>query len=209
MEALIGKKLGMTQVYDDKGHRVPVTVIEAGPCVVLQRKTSDKDGYSAVQLGFGEQKEHRVTKASMGRFSKIGTTPKRILKEFRVGDEDQAKAGDTLTVSLFDGISHVDVTGKTKGRGFAGVMKRHGMAGGPMTHGGHSKRRVGSIGQCAFPARVQKGKRMPGHMGNVNVTRQNLKIVGLRGDDNIILVRGSIPGAAGSVVYISKSLKSK
>ena len=207
MQGLLGRKLGMTRVFDEKGQQVPVTVIEAGPCVVLQRKTKDQDGYEAVQLGFGDQTEARTVRADLGRFKKATCTPKRFLREFDVEDGDTWKAGDTLTVAIFDKVSHVDVTATSKGRGFQGVMKRHGMRGGPVTHGGHSKRRVGSIGCRTFPARVHKGKRMPGHMGHVRVTTQNLRVIAVRGEDNLLLVEGGIPGANGEVVMIRKALK--
>jgi len=207
MQGLIGKKLGMTQVFDGEGHRVPVTVIEVGPCSVIERKTRKRNGYDAVQLGFGDQKEHRVSKAALGRFKNAGVTPKKTLREFTVGSEDEIKEGDSLGVSVFEGISHVDVTGMSKGRGFQGVVKRHRMAGGPSTHGGHSKRRVGSIGQCSFPARVAKGQRMPGHMGHVKVTQQNLKIVELRVPESLMLVQGAVPGPTGGIILVRKSLK--
>jgi len=209
MEGLIGKKLGMTQVFDAKGARVPVTVIAAGPCVVVQRKTLTRDGYEAVQLGFGEQRRRRVTKPALGRFRKANTAPKRVLAEFAVQGGDELKEGDTVSLSLFEGTSHVDVTGVSKGRGFQGVVKRHRMRGGPQTHGGHSKRRVGSIGQNAFPARVNKGKRMPGHFGHVRVTQQNLRVVELRMEDNMLLVEGAVPGPTGGVVLVRKALKKK
>lgn len=209
MEALIGKKLGMTQVFDSDGHRVAVTVLEAGPCVVVQRKTQDNDGYEAIQLGFGDQKEQRVNKADLGRFKKAGVTPKRVLREFPVCGDEELKEGDTVTAEIFDGTTYVDVLGISKGRGFAGALKRWNMAGGRMTHGGHSKRRPGAIGQCAYPARVAKGKKMPGQMGAVNVLQENLKVVELKGEENLILVRGAVPGATGSVVYIKKSLKKR
>lgn len=207
MQGLIGKKLGMTQVYDDSGNRVAVTVIEAGPCTVLQRKTKERDGYNAVQLGFGDVSEYRMTKADMGRFKKAQTTPKRWSREFSVEDGEDIKEGDTITASIFKDVVYVDVSGVTKGRGFQGVVKRHRMAGGRMTHGGHSKRRVGAIGQCSTPARVVKGKRMPGHMGAVKVTQQNLRIVELRGDENLILVRGAVCGPTGATVAIKRALK--
>jgi large subunit ribosomal protein L3 len=209
MEGLIGKKLGMTQVFDAKGARVPVTVIAAGPCVVVQRKTLTRDGYEAVQLGFGEQRRRRVTKPALGRFRKANTAPKRVLAEFAVQGGDELKEGDTVSLSLFEGTSHVDVTGVSKGQGFQGVVKRHGMRGGPQTHGGHSKRRVGSIGQNAFPARVNKGKRMPGHSGHVRVTQQNLRVVELRMEDHMLLVEGAVPGPTGGVVLVRKALKKK
>lgn len=197
----------MTQVYDAEGRRVPVTVIEAGPCLVVQRKNRNTDGYEAVQLGFGEQKESRATKPHVGRFKKIDASVRRCLREFGIDDGEEVKDGDTVTVSIFDGVSHVDVTGITKGRGFQGVVKRYRMSGGAMTHGGHSKRRVGSIGQCSYPARVAKGQRMPGHMGRIRVTVQNLKVVDLRGEDNLILVKGAVPGPTGTIVEVRKALK--
>jgi len=208
MQGLIGRKLGMTQVHDADGRWVAVTVIEAGPCLVVQRKTADRDGYEAVQLGFGEQKEHRVAKPLLGRYKKIGNQPRRYLKEFRLDGEEEVNAGDVVTAAMvFEGTSHVDVLGITKGRGFQGAVKRHGMAGGRMTHGGHSKRRIGAIGQCAYPARVAKGKRMPGHMGQVRVTVQNLRVVDLRGEDNLLLVRGAVPGPTGAIFVVRKALK--
>jgi len=207
MQGLIGKKLGMTQVFDGEGHRVAVTVVEAGPCVVVQKKTAEKDGYEAVQLGFGEHTEKNVPKAALSRFKKAGTTPKVWLREFTLDRGEEVKEGDTITAAIFEGVSHVDVMGTTKGRGFQGVVRRHRMRGGPMTHGGHSKRRIGSNGQNAFPARVLKGKRMPGHLGNVRMTQQNLKVVQVRGTENVLLIRGSIPGPNGSVIVVKKALK--
>jgi len=207
MNGLIGKKLGMTQVFDGDGRRVAVTVVEAGPCVVVQRKTSACDGYDAVQVGFEDQKESRLNKPTLARFKKAGVDAKRILREFRVDGDSEIKQGDSLSVGIFDDTKYVDVTGTSKGRGFQGVVKRHNMRGGRMSHGGHSKRRVGSIGQCSYPANVAKGQRMPGHMGRVRVTQQNLKVVSVRGDENLLLIQGAIPGANGSVVMVSKALK--
>jgi large subunit ribosomal protein L3 len=209
MQGLLGKKLGMTQVFDDKGHRVAVTLIQAGPCVVVQRKTQANDGYDAVQLGFGDCKEKRTTKASMGRFKKVATMPKRHLAEFVLDQGDEIKEGDIVNGAILKEISHVDVTAITKGRGFQGVVKRHGMRGGPFGHGGHSKRRIGSVGQNAFPARVSKGHRMPGHMGNVRVTQQNLRVVGLEPEKNLLMVEGAVPGATGGIVFVRKALKKK
>lgn len=207
MQGLIGKKIGMTQVYDDQGRRVAVTVVQAGPCPVVQRKSSDKDGYDAVQLGFGEQKESRAAKSQLTRFKNAGTVAAKIMREFDITPDEEIEVGQTLTAELFDGIEFVDVIGTTKGRGFAGVVKRYSMSGGRMTHGGHSKRRLGSIGQCSYPARVAKGQRMPGHMGSVRATVQNLKVVKVRSEDNVLLLRGAVPGANGSVVIIKKALK--
>jgi large subunit ribosomal protein L3 len=213
MQGLIGQKLGMTQVYDENGHRVAVTVIETGPCSVLQRKTRERDGYDAVQLGFGVQKEHRVRKPLLSRAKQAKVAPPRCLREFALdgGDgEDGVNVGDTLTAaSVFEGVTHVDICGVSKGRGFQGVVKRHGMRGGPKTHGGHSKRRVGAIGQCSYPARVAKGQALPGHMGHRRVTVQNLKLVAVRGDENVILVRGAVPGPNGSILVVRKALKKR
>lgn len=207
MQGILGKKIGMTRVFGEDGRQTPVTVIEVGPCVVVQRKTKAQDGYEALKLGFIDAKAARVNKAQAGQFKAINATPKRFLREFAVESGDECKAGDTVTASVLDGVDYVDVVGVTKGRGFQGVVRRHGMAGGPMTHGGHSKRRIGSIGCRSFPGRIHKGKRMPGHMGNVRVTTQNLKVVQLRASENLLLVNGAVPGPAGALVEVRKALK--
>jgi large subunit ribosomal protein L3 len=207
MKGLIGKKLGMTQVFGEDGRRVTITVIEAGPCPVVQRKTRDRDGYEAVQLGFGAAKASRLPRPAAARFEKVGAPCCRVLREFRVDPAEEVNPGDTVKVDVLDGVGYVDITGVTKGRGFQGVMKRHRMGGGPATHGGHSKRRVGAIGQCSYPARVAKGQRMPGHMGHRRVTVQNLRVVAVRGDDNLLFVQGAVPGPAGSVVVVREALK--
>jgi large subunit ribosomal protein L3 len=207
MEGLIGRKIGMTQVYDEKGRRVTVTVIQAGPCPVVQVKTPETDGYSAAQLGFDEQKPSRLPKAEVKHFEKAGVKPCKLTKEFAIDADEAVKAGDLVTVNIFDGVKLVDVSGITKGRGFAGVVRRYSMRGGPMTHGGHSKRRVGSIGARDLPGWVDKGKRMPGHKGDVNRKVRNLLIVQVRPEDNLLLVEGSIPGAKGGYVFICKALK--
>jgi large subunit ribosomal protein L3 len=207
MEGIIGRKIGMTQVYDDKGRRVTVTVIQAGPCPVVQVKTPATDGYSAAQLGFDEQKPSRLPKAEVKHFEKAGVKPCKLTKEFAIDADEAVKAGDLVTVNIFDGVKLVDVSGVTKGRGFAGVVRRYSMRGGPMTHGGHSKRRVGSIGARDLPGWVDKGKRMPGHKGDVNRKVRNLLIVQVRAEDNLLLVEGSIPGAKGGYVFICKALK--
>jgi len=197
----------MTAVFGPEGQQIPVTVIEVGPCVVLQRKTREQDGYEAFKLGFGVQKLSRLTKPWIGQFKAAGTAPQQFMQEFAVESGDTCKAGDTLTAAIFEGVGFVDVTGVTKGRGFAGVVRRYRMSGGPLTHGGHSKRRVGSIGCRTSPGAVHKGKRMPGHMGNVRVTQQNLKVVQVRVAENLLLVGGAIPGPAGGVVVVRKALK--
>lgn len=207
MTGLIGKKIGMTQVFDEAGNQVAVTVLQVGPCTVVQRKEAKKDGYDAVQLGFEPQKEHRLTRAVKGHLKKAGVEPCRVLREVRLASGEDAKVGDKLTVAVFKGVDFVDVTGVTKGRGFQGVVKRHRMGGGPAAHGSMAHRRPGAIGNRAQPGRIWKNKRMPGHMGNVQVTCQNLKVVEVREDDNLLLVRGAVPGANGSLVMVSKAVK--
>lgn len=209
MQGLIARKLGMTQIYDGKGRRIAVTVLEAGPCVVVQRKIKAKDGYEAVQLGFGDQKESRVNKAQLARFKKINTGAKLHLKEFALDAGEEPKEGDVVTGTIFKGVSHLDVAGVTKGKGFQGVVRRHGMGGGPITHGGHSKRRIGAIGQRAKPGNIAKDHHMPGHMGSVNVVQQNLELVEIRDDGKLLLVMGAIPGPKGAVVFVTKALKKK
>jgi len=208
MNALIGKKLGMTQVFDQAGAQVPVTVIQAGPCVVVQRKTAEKDGYEAVQLGFGEQKESRLTKPVAGHFKKGGISPRRVLQEVRLeGEKDESKVGDVFAADIFEGIGFVDVIATTKGRGFQGVVRRHGMKGGRGSHGSGNHRKPGSIGMREHPGRIFKNKRMPGQMGNTQVTTQNLELVQVRKDDNLLLVRGSVPGPKGGIILVRKSIK--
>ena len=207
MEGLIGKKIGMTQIFDEQGRRIPVTVIEAGPCPVVQIKTDETDGYSAAQLGFQEQKPQRMTKAQLKHFEKAGVAPCRVTKEFPLVEGEELKAGKSVTVDIFNDVKYVDVSGVSKGRGFAGVIRRYRFKGGYMTHGGHSKHRGGSIGACEFPGEVQKGKKMPGHMGCVNRKARNLTVVQVRGEDNLLLVRGCVPGPKNGVVIIEKALK--
>jgi len=209
MKSLIGKKLGMTQIFDAEGRRVPVTVIEAGPCNVIQRKTTKTDGYEAIQIAFGAQKESRVTKPLVGQFKKAGVEVMRELREVRVDASDETKAGDTITAAVFEDINFVDVSGTTKGKGFQGVVKRHGFSGGRASHGSHMHRRTGSIGMCTLPGRVFKGKKMPGHMGSVNVTTQNMKVVQVRAEENLILLKGAVPGANGSTLVLREALKKK
>ena len=208
MEGLIGKKVGMTQVFVD-GKRICVTVLEVGPCPVVQMKTLEKDGYVAAQIGFGEQKKQRLTKAVAGHQEKTGglvDKKVRVLKEFALDKGEEVKVGDVMTVSNFDGVKYVDVTGTTKGKGFAGVLKRYLFAGGNLTHGGHSKRRTGGLAARDLPGWIEKGKKMPGHMGDVTRTAVNLEVVQIRPEDNAILVKGSVPGARNGTVIIRKSL---
>ncbi len=207
MQGILGKKIGMTRVFGEEGRQIPVTVIEVGPCVVVQRKTKGKDGYDALKVGFGAKKASRASKPEAGQFKACGGVAQQFLHEFRVDEAEALKVGDPVTAAVLEGATHVDITGITKGKGFQGVMRRHGMAGGPVTHGGHSKRRIGSIGCRSFPGRIHKGKRMPGHMGVVQVTTQNLKVAQLRTSDNLLLVCGSVPGPAGAMVVVRKALK--
>jgi large subunit ribosomal protein L3 len=209
MKSLIGKKLGMTQIFDEEGRRVPVTVIEAGPCSVVQRKTTATDGYEAVQLGFGTQKAERVAKPLAGHFKKAGLGTMRELREVRVDADDSAKAGDTLTAAVFEGVNFVDVLGVTKGKGFQGVMKRHNFGGGRATHGSHFHRTTGSIGMKEKPGRVFKGKKMAGQMGSTDVTVQNVKVIQVRATENLILVKGQVPGANGTTLVLREALKRK
>tara|TARA_E500000178_G_scaffold312668_1_gene329535 strand:+ start:487 stop:1116 length:630 start_codon:yes stop_codon:yes gene_type:complete len=209
MKGLIGKKLGMTSVYDENGAAVPVTVLEVGPCVVVQRKEQNRDGYSAVQLGYAEQKEQRMTKPALGHYKKAGVDAKRVLREFRVEADTEVAVGDVLDASAFEEVNYVDVVATGKGRGFQGVVKRYDFGGGRASHGGGWLRRTGSIGMCEFPGRVFKGKKMPGHMGSKRVTTQNLRVMQVRADENLILVKGSIPGANGGIVTVKEALKKK
>jgi large subunit ribosomal protein L3 len=209
MKGLIGKKLGMTSVYDESGAAVPVTVIEAGPCVVVQQKTAEKEGYSAVQLGYDDQKEQRLNKPEQGHFKKAGVSAKKVLREFHVDGSEEVAVGDVINASVFEEVNYVDIIATGKGRGFQGVVKRYNFGGGRASHGGGWVRRTGSIGMCEFPARVFKGKKMPGQMGDKRVTTQNLKVVQVRPEENLILVKGSVPGANGGIVVIKEALKKK
>jgi len=205
MPGLIGKKVGMTSVFSAEGKSIPCTVIECGPCVVTQVKTKETDGYEALQLGFDEMNEKHTTKPLSGHFKKAGTTPKRKLVEFS-GFETEHKLGDVLDVTFFEDAPFVDVIGTTKGKGFQGVVKRHGFAGvGEATHGQHNRqRKPGSIGACSTPSRVFKGMRMGGRMGGDRVTIANLQVLKVIPENNLLLVKGSIPGTKGSYVIIEK-----
>ncbi len=205
VEGIIGRKIAMTQVYAEDGQAIPATVIEAGPCVVVQRKSKGKDGYSAVQVGLVERRAvKRVPKAMKGHFEKAGIPPCRVLREFRVEEGAEVKVGDRFSVELFAAGDSVSVTGISKGKGFQGVVKRHHFRGGAATHGSMFHRAPGSIGASAFPSRVLKGMRAGGHMGSERVTVRNLEVVRVDAGNNILVVRGSIPGAGGSYVVIRK-----
>ena len=205
MPGLLGKKIGMTSVFSAEGKNIPCTVIEVGPCVVTQVKTVAKDGYDAVQLGFGEQKEKHLTAPELGHFKKAGVAPKRYLAEFK-GFEGQYSAGDTITADFFNENDFVDVIGISKGKGYQGVVKRHGFGGvGQSTHGQHNRLRApGSVGACSYPAKVFKGMRMAGQMGNRQVTVQNLQVIKVIPEHNIIMLKGSIAGSKGSIISIEK-----
>jgi large subunit ribosomal protein L3 len=206
VEGIIGRKVGMTQVYAEDGRAFPVTVIEAGPCVVVQRKSKEKDGYSAVQLGLVEaRKAKRVTKAMKGHFEKAGLPPCRVLREFRVADGAELKVGDKVSVEQFAAGDALKVTGTSRGHGFQGVVKRHHFRGGAATHGSMFHRAPGSIGASAFPSRTLKGMRAGGHMGAERVTVKNVQVVRVDAPNNLLVVRGSVPGAGGSIVVIRKS----
>ena len=201
----LGKKIGMTSVFSADGKNVPCTVIEAGPCVVTQIKSVEKDGYAAVQVGFQDKKEKHTTKPLMGHFKKAGVTPKRHLAEFKDFSEE-LNLGDTITVELFNDAAYVDVIGTSKGKGFQGVVKRHGFGGvGQTTHGQHNRaRKPGSIGACSYPAKVFKGMRMGGQMGGDRVTTHNLQVLKVIPEHNLLLIKGSVPGCKGSIVIIEK-----
>jgi len=207
-KAIIGRKVGMTQIFDETGAIVPVTVIECGPCPVVQIKTEETDGYNAVQLGFGEVKEVKVNKPKKGHFSKANVKPTKHLREFKLDDVSSLKVGDEIKVDTFMQGEYVDIQGITKGKGFQGVIKRHGQSRGPMGHGSMYHRRPGSMGPTSTPGRVFKGKKLPGHMGVETVTIQNLLVVRVDLDKNAILVKGSVPGNKGSILKINNTVKS-
>jgi large subunit ribosomal protein L3 len=204
MIGLIGKKVGMTQLFDEKGDVLPVTVIQAGPCTVTEVRTPDRNGYAAVQLGFGTNKEFRFTRPVLGQFTKRNLPPSRKLREFRVDGGQSYEVGQSLTVSLFEKGEYVDVKGVTKGRGFAGVVKRHKFVAGHASHGPTAGKQPGSIGASAYPSRVIKGKRLPGRMGGVNLTIKNLEVVAVDAEQHVMMVRGAIPGPPNGLVFVTK-----
>ena len=208
IKGILGKKLGMTQIFDDENRVVPVTVVEAGPCVVTQVRTKETDGYEAVQIAFGEIDPRKVNKPVAGHFKKAGVTPRRHVTEIRVEDASAYEVGQDVTVEIFNDVKFVDVTGITKGHGYAGAMKRHGFAGQGASHGNQAAhRRVGGIGACATPGRIFKGKRMAGRMGSDRVTLQNLKVAKVDAESNLLLVKGAVPGNNGGIVVVKTAVK--
>ena len=207
-KGLIGKKIGMTQVFDEKGNMIPVTVIEAGPCAVVMKKTIETDGYEAVQVGFGDVKANRVTKPMAGHFKKAAVAPKKVLKEFKLADASSVNVGDILKADIFAAGDVVDVVGTSKGKGTAGAIKRWNFSRLKETHGsGPVARHAGSLGACSDPSRVYKGKKMAGHLGSERVTVQNLSVVKVDSENNLIAIKGSVPGAKGSIVVIADAVK--
>ena len=206
-KAIIGKKIGMTQIFDENGKVVPVTVVEAGPCVVVQKKTSDNDGYEAIQVGFEEIREKLANKPRKGHFAKAGTTLRRTLKEFRLDDISQYEVGQEIKADVFEAGDKVDVSAVSKGKGFQGVIKRWNQHRGPMTHGSKFHRAPGSMGASSDPSRTFKNKRMPGHMGSVNTTVINLEVVKVIAEKNLILIKGGIPGPNKGRVVIKDSAR--
>ena len=207
-KAIIGKKVGMTQIFEENGRVIPVTVIEAGPCVVAQKKTIEKDGYNSVQLAFGDVAERKLSKPELGHLKKAGVSAKRHLKEFKLDNASELEVGTEIKASVFAAGDHIDVTGTSKGHGFEGSVKRHGTHVQKNSHGGGPvHRHSGSMGACSTPSRIFKGKNMPGHMGAEQVTIQNLDVVKVDEELNMIVVRGAIPGPKGGLVYIKSTVK--
>lgn len=208
-KAILAKKLGMTQIFDEAGKVIPVTVIEAGPNAVIQKKTVENDGYEAVQVGFVDLKEKKTNKPTKGHFAKAGVTPKKYIKEFRLDDVSALNVGDEIKADIFEAGEKVDVAGITKGKGYAGTIKRWGQHRGPMTHGSGYHRGPGSMGMCSDPGRVFKGKRLPGHMGVERVTIQNLAVVKVDAEKNIILIKGGLPGPKGGLLIVKNTVKGR
>ena len=206
-KAILGTKVGMTQIFGENGELIPVTVVLAGPCTVVQKKTTETDGYEAVQVGFGEVKEKSLNKPKKGHFAKADVASKKYLREFRLEDCSALNVGDEIKADIFEAGEKIDVTGISKGKGFAGPMKRWGLHRGPMAHGSGYHRGSGSMGACSNPGRVMKGKKLPGHMGVVRVTVQNLEVVKVDAENNLILLKGAVPGNKGGLVTIRNSVK--
>ncbi|MDR1688196.1 MAG: 50S ribosomal protein L3, partial [Clostridiales bacterium] len=207
-KALLAKKVGMTQIFLEDGKLVGVTVLSAGPCVVIQKKTAEKEGYNAVKVGFGDVSLKQVTKPVKGIFEKAGVNPHKYLKEFRLDNIDSYNVGDRIGADVFENGDRIDVSGVSKGKGYQGAIKRHGQSRGPMAHGSKYHRGLGSLSSGTTPGRVKKGKKMPGHMGHRNVTTQNLEVVKVDAEKNLILVKGPVPGARGALVFIRDTVKS-
>ena len=207
-KAILATKVGMTQIFNDEGMLIPVTVLQAGPCVVTQVKTEENDGYAAVQVGFGDIREKLVNKPEKGHFDKAGVAVKRFVKEFRFDNAGEYEVGQEIKADIFAAGDHIDATAVSKGKGFQGAIKRHGQSRGPMAHGSKYHRHAGSNGACSDPSKVFKGKHMPGHMGNVRVTVQNLEIVRVDTENNLLLVKGAVPGPKKSLVTIKETVKS-
>ena len=208
-KAILAKKLGMTQIFDETGKVIPVTVVEAGPNAVIQKKTVENDGYEAVQVGFVDLKDKKANKPVKGHFAKAGVTPKKFIKELRLDDVSNFNVGDEIKADIFEAGEKVDVAGITKGKGFAGTIKRWGQHRGPMTHGSGYHRGPGSMGMCSDPGRVFKGKRLPGHMGVERVTIQNLAVVRVDAEKNIILIKGGVPGPKGGLLIVKNTVKGR
>ncbi len=206
-KAILAKKIGMTQLFTEKGTLVPVTVLQAGPCVVVQKKTVENDGYSALQVGFGDVKPKRVTKPVKGHFDKAGVAPLKVLKELKLENADSYEVGSEIKADVFAAGDRIDVTGISKGKGFQGAIKRHGQHTGPMAHGSKYHRGLGSLSSATTPGKVKKGKKMPGHMGSVKVTIQNLSVVRADAEKNLLLVKGCVPGSKGTVLVVKESVK--
>jgi len=206
-KGILGRKIGMTQLFSENGELIPVTVIQAEPNVVLQKKSTESDGYEAIQVGFADTKESRTNKAEKGHAEKANTTPKRYIREFRNANPDEYEVGQEISVEVFEAGDKIDVTGTSKGKGYQGAIKRHGQARGPMSHGSHFHRSPGAVGNAAEPARVFKGQKLPGQMGQEQITIQNLEVVNVDAEKNLLLVKGNVPGAKKSYVKVTSSIK--
>jgi len=206
-KAIVAKKLGMTQVFSEKGTMIPVTVLEAGPCIVVQKKTVENDGYAALQVGFGEIKKKALNSPKKGHFAKTGIEPKKVLREIKLENTDEFEVGNVIKADVFTSGDRVDVSGVSKGKGFQGTIKRYNQGRGPMSHGSKYHRGLGSLGPGTTPGKVRKNKRMPGHMGAKKITVQNLEVVRADGEKNLILIKGAVPGIKGTILMIRDSVK--
>lgn len=209
MKKIIGRKLGMTQIFDEEGNVIPVTVLEAGPVNVIQKKTQENDGYSAIQVGFGDLKEKKANKPKKGHFEKAGVSLKKHIKEIKIENEEEFELGQEIKADIFEVGDKVDISGTSKGKGFQGSIKRHNQSRGPMAHGSKYHRGVGALSAATYPGRVMKGRKLPGHMGAVKVTVQNLEVVRVDAEKNFILVKGAVPGPKGGLITIKESVKAQ